>query len=322
MLVAQVVDDVPQLLLRMGQGTRVGGGGGNQRLRLGILKLRQQSGDAISGGIIGQRQPGGDHGAHGVVAEPFEPQMFAQPGGGGRMTQQQFQQPKFLGRRRDRARRNGGGVGPRAGRRRAGGGGPGEFAEFGAHGVRIDGEAKRGFLGVAVHQHGVTGLVKGGRHCAQDRQPAAVGGRIVLPAEALQIVIEKISGFLNQPAKRRAAVGANVAVRIMRRGHDGHTHGQPGSQQRLERTDGGVLARVVGVETKHHLVHVPVEDAGVFGGERRPLRGHDIPHAGQVTGDQIELPLADHGEAGVEDGPFGFVQAVENLALGEDRGFR
>ena len=43
---------------------------------------------------------------------------------------------------------------------------------------------------------------------------------------------------------------------------------------------------------------------------------------GHEAGDQVELAFADDGEAGVEDGALGFVEAEEDLALGEDRRLR
>ena len=52
-----------------------------------------------------------------------------------------------------------------------------------------------------------------------------------------------------------------------------------------------------------------------------PWRGDDVLDAGHEAGDEIELAFADDGDLGVEHGAFGFVEAEEDVALGEDGGF-
>ncbi len=77
----------------------------------------------------------------------------------------------------------------------------------------------------------------------------------------------------------------------MRRGHGRDADGQAGRQQAVQRTDGGVLAGVVGIEHKHHFLHVTLENAGVVGGQRGALRGDDVLDAGHETGDEVKLAL-------------------------------
>src|SRR5262245_54431683 len=51
------------------------------------------------------------------------------------------------------------------------------------------------------------------------------------------------------------------------------------------------------------------------------LRGDNVLHVSHVAGDQIELPFADDGVTGVENGALGFIEAEEDLALREDGRF-
>ncbi len=108
----------------------------------------------------------------------------------------------------------------------------------------------------------------------------------------------------------------------MRRGHDGNAHGQAGREQMIQRTNGGILPGFVGIETQHHFIHVAFDNARMLVGERRALRRNDVLHASHEARDQIKLPFANDGEPGVENRALGFVEAEENLALGENRRLR
>src|SRR6266571_5278692 len=108
----------------------------------------------------------------------------------------------------------------------------------------------------------------------------------------------------------------------MRRRHGSDADCQTGSQQVIERTNGGVAPGGVRVEAEHHLLHIALEDARVLGGQRGPLRRDDIVNARQVAGDQIKLALADDGVTGVEQRALRFVEAEENFALRENRRLR
>ena len=115
-----------------------------------------------------------------------------------------------------------------------------------------------------------------------------------------------------------AAGFLDEAVGIVRGGNDGDANGQAGGEQAVERTDGGVLAGVVGIEAEDDFIHVTFQDAGVVGGEGGALGRDDVLDAGHVTGDEVELAFADDGGLGVEQCALGFVEAEEDLALGED----
>src|SRR5206468_2765709 len=98
-------------------------------------------------------------------------------------------------------------------------------------------------------------------------------------------------------------------VRVVRRGKGGDPDGQAGSEQAVEHAHGGGLTSGVRVKAQHDFVHVTLEDARVVGGEGGALRSEDVARAAHVAGDEVELAFADDGEAGVEDGAFGFVEA-------------
>ena len=107
----------------------------------------------------------------------------------------------------------------------------------------------------------------------------------------------------------------------MRLRDDGHADGETAGEQVVERTQRGLLAGGVGVETQDDLLGVALENARVVGGERGALRCHGVLDAGEVAGDGVELTFADDHRLGVEDRPLGLVQSVDHAALAEDRRF-
>ena len=123
---------------------------------------------------------------------------------------------------------------------------------------------------------------------------------VVRGAKTFQVPVKKSFSFVDDFAEGFAAVLFDEAVGIFAVRNRDNANGQARREQRIERTHGGVLARVVRIETEHDFLDVTFEDARVVGGERRALRRDDVLHAGHEARDQIELPFADDGGPGVE----------------------
>ena len=70
--------------------------------------------------------------------------------------------------------------------------------EFGAHGFGRNAEAQGGLLRVFVHEHDVAGFMHGFGHGLQDGETALVGVVVLRGAKAVQIVIEKALGVLDE----------------------------------------------------------------------------------------------------------------------------
>ena len=153
------------------------------------------------------------------------------------------------------------------------------------------------------------------------RRPRSVAASL-LRAKAVQVIIKKAARVFDQLREGRAAEFLDETVRVVRRGHRRHANGQAGGQQAVQRTDGGVLPGVVGIEAEHDFLHVALENARVVGGQGRALRRDDVLDAGHEAGDQVKLAFANDGPVRVQQRAFGFVQAKHDFALGENRGFR
>ena len=163
--------------------------------------------------------------------------------------------------------------------------GSGGLAELRPHRLGQDPQSQRGFLRILVHQHGAAGLPDGRSHVAHYQAPPLVAGHVVLSAQPVQIIIEKAVRAGNQLAKRLAAVGLNVTVRVMRPGHHRHAHSHARGQQGVERPHGGLLPSLVGIKAQNHFLHIALDDARVLVGEGRALGRDDVLHPRHEAGD-------------------------------------
>jgi len=141
-------------------------------------------------------------------------------------------------------------------------------------------------LGVGIDQHGAAGFEDGFGHGAEDCLATFIGRRVVQRAQALEVIIVESFGLLDELPERFGSGRFDEAIGIVRRGDDGDADGQPGGEERIEGSHGGILAGLVGVEAEHDFVHVPFEDAGVVGGEGGSLGGDDVFDTGHEAGDQ------------------------------------
>ena len=100
----------------------------------------------------------------------------------------------------------------------------------------------------------------------------------------------------------------------------GREHGDlardAGGQEHLRRLGGRRQACHIAVEEDHDLAAIAaLEQLQVLRRERRPADGDGVLHAGLVEADDVEVPLDQHGGAGLPDRLPGQVQAVEHPAL-------
>src|SRR5579883_3572916 len=86
----------------------------------------------------------------------------------------------------------------------------------------------------------------------------------------------------------------------------------------IQRPNGRVLARRIGIEAQDHLLNVPLKDPRVLGGESGALRGHDIFNSTHETGNQVQLSLTYNRRLRFEQYPLGLVQTEKHLALREN----
>ena len=177
-------------------------------------------------------------------------------------------------------------------------------------------------MGVLIDQHDVAGFVNGLSHAAQHRQPALVRGDLVGGAKAVEVIIEEPFGPLDELLESGTSGGLDEAVRVVWGRNYGHAHRQTGGQETIERADGGLLARFVGIKTEYDLLNVALKNAGMVSGQSRALGRDDVLHAGHEAGDEVKLAFAHDGITSVEQRAFGFVQAEEHFAFGENGRFR
>ena len=108
-----------------------------------------------------------------------------------------------------------------------------------------------------------------------------------------------------------------VGVVAARQPH--HVDVEPGLDQQLARSLGGVLAGRVGVEVDDHLGHEAVQHLRLLGGERGAAGGDHRQSAGLIQLREVEVALDHDRELGLAQIALGQVQAVEHAALGVDR---
>lgn len=172
-----------------------------------------------------------------------------------------------------------------------------------------------------IKKYSITRFMQGFEHGSHHRHASLIRIYIIFLTQSFEVIIKKPLGVGNEVLEGCTAVSFDEAVWIMRRRHNSHSYRQICCEEMIERAHDGILAGVIGIEAEHDFVDVALEDAGVLIRESGALGRDDILHAAHETGDEIELALANDGEAGIEDGALGFIEAVKDFALREDGGF-
>src|SRR5262249_22776185 len=122
----------------------------------------------------------------------------------------------------------------------------------------------------------------------EDIQAALIGGDLICRAQSVEVIVEKTVGAFDKFVEGGATGVLDEAVGIMGSRNDSHADGQAGCEQMVERSDGGVLTGVIGIEAEDYLIDVALEGSGMLGGKGGALRGDHVLDPCHKTRDQIE----------------------------------
>src|ERR1035438_5380250 len=100
----------------------------------------------------------------------------------------------------------------------------------------------------------------------------------------------------------------------MWRGNHRDPHREAGREEIVQGPHGGILPGFIRIKAKDDLLDVALEYPRMVGREGGALGRNDILHACHESGDEIELPFADHRVPGVEYRALGLVETEEHLA--------
>ena len=122
------------------------------------------------------------------------------------------------------------------------------------------------------------------------------------------------------PLDGRSALGRDLGrVRAARRRRDADAQVGLGAAGQREPAQRRLAARGVRVEEQDHVAGERAQLAQLLHGERRPHRGHDVLVPRLVEAEHVGVALDDDRLLGTRDRRAGQVQAVERLALVQER---
>ena len=138
-------------------------------------------------------------------------------------------------------------------------------------------------------------------------------------AYGVEIGIHRLMDAFARHGAPRASVMVNAIIAERARGQGGHGDLQLVAFLPFVEAGGSGLAGSVGIEREDDPLGEPPEEAEVLLGERSAASGHRPRQAGGEEADDVGVALANDHFAGLNDGLFGPVEAVERAPLGVDR---